>query len=64
MKRDEYFAKNKDKIAEKVISEDSEESYKSPQVLIDQLFRLFFSGNESNEKLKIFLMKLYFHNSF
>lgn len=45
MKRDEYFAKNKDKIVENVISEESEDSYKSPQVLIDQLFRLFFSGN-------------------
>lgn len=45
MKRDEYFAKHKDKIVEKPISEDSAESYKTPQVLIDQLFDLFFSGN-------------------
>lgn len=52
MKRDEYFAKNKDKIAEKVISEDSLESYKTPQVLIDQLFRLFFSGKFNAQIVK------------
>lgn len=52
MKRDEYFAKNKNKIAEKVIDEDSEETYKSPQVLIDQLFRLFFAGKFSEQIVK------------
>lgn len=52
MKRDEYFAKNKDNISEKVIAENSEESYKSPQVLIDQLFRLFFSGKFSAQVVK------------
>lgn len=52
MKRDEYFSKNKDKIAEKTISEESDESYKTPQVLIDQLFGLFFSGKFSAELVK------------
>lgn len=52
MKRDEYFAKNKDKIGENVISEDSGESYKTPQVLIDQLFHLFFSGKFSEQIVK------------
>lgn len=52
IKREEYFAKNKDKIAEKVIAEDSEESYKTPQVLIDQLFRLFFLGKFSDQIVK------------
>lgn len=52
MKRDEYFAKNKHKIEEKEIAEDSNESYTSPQVLIDQLFRLFFSGKFSEQIVK------------
>lgn len=52
MKRDEYFSKNSDKIAEKTISEDSEEAYKSPQILIDQLFRLFFAGKFSEQLVK------------
>lgn len=52
MKRDEYFSKNKDKIAEHTISEDSDESYKTPQVLIDKLFRLFFSGKFSEQVVK------------
>lgn len=53
MKRDEYFMKNKGKIEEeKIISEDSEENYKSPQVLIDQLFRLYFSGKFSDQIVK------------
>lgn len=52
MKRDEYFAKNKDKIAEEVIAENSEETYKTPQVLIDKLFRLFFAGKFSDQIVK------------
>lgn len=52
MKRDEYFHKNQHKIAEKVISEDSDAKYKTPQVLIDQLFRLFFSGHFSEQVVK------------
>lgn len=52
MKRDEYFDKNKHSIVEKSISEDSDESYKTPQVLIDQLFRLFFSGHFSEQVVK------------
>lgn len=52
MKKEEYFAKNKHKIAEKTIEEDSQESYTSPQVLIDQLFRLFFSGKFSEQIVK------------
>lgn len=52
MKRDEYFAKNQHRIAENVIDENSEETYKSPQVLIDQLFRLFFAGKFSEQIVK------------
>lgn len=52
MKRDEYFAKNKNKIAEEVIDEHSEENYKTPQVLIDKLFRLFFAGKFSEQVVK------------
>lgn len=52
MKRDEYFNKNKDKITENPIPDDSEESYKTPQVLIDQLFNLFYSGKFSEQLVK------------
>lgn len=52
MKRDEYFDKNKDKITHKAISDDSEESYKTPQVLIDQLFHLYYAGKFSEQLVK------------
>lgn len=52
MKRDEYFKKNKEKIMEKAISDDSEESYKTPQVMIDQLFHLFYSGKFDEQVVK------------
>lgn len=52
MKRDEYSEKNKEKIEPKVIDENSTESYSTPQVLIDQLFRLFFSGKFSDQIVK------------
>lgn len=52
MKRDEYFKKNKEKILEKAISDDSEESYKTPQVLIDQLFHLFYSNKFDEQVVK------------
>lgn len=50
MKKEDYVAKNK--LHEKTISEDSEESYKTPQVLIDQLWRLFFAGKFSEQIVK------------
>lgn len=52
MKRDEYFKKNKEKIMEKAILDDSEESYKTPQVLIDQLFHLFYSNKFDEQVVK------------
>lgn len=52
MKRDEYFEKNKSKYMENTISDDSEQSYKTPQVLIDQLFHLFYSGKFNEQVVK------------
>lgn len=52
MKRDEYFNKHKDSIVEKAISDDSEKSYKTPQVLIDQLFYLFYTGKFPDQLVK------------
>lgn len=51
IKKIEYFEKNKDKI-NTVIAEDSNESYKSPQVLIDQMFRLYYSGQFTEDIVK------------
>lgn len=50
MKKEDYVSKNK--LHEKTIAEDSEESYKTPQVLIDQLWRLFFAGKFSEQIVK------------
>lgn len=53
MKREEYFEKNKNKIAEQeFIPEDSQKSYTTPQVLIDQLWHLFFAGKFSEQIVK------------
>lgn len=53
MKREEYFERNKDNITgPKIIDENSNESYTSPQVLIDQLFRLFFLGKFTDQIVK------------
>lgn len=42
MKKEEYITELK--MQNRKISEDSEETYKTPQVLIDQLFELHFNG--------------------
>lgn len=52
VKKQEYFEKNRDEIGAKVITEDSNESYKSPQVLIDQMFRLFYAGKFTEDIVK------------
>lgn len=52
MKRDEYFDKNHNKTTETVIAEDSDESYKTPQILIDQLFHLYFAGKFNEQIVK------------
>lgn len=41
-KKEEFIVQNK--VTMKKISEDSEETYKTPQVLIDQLLELYFTG--------------------
>lgn len=41
-KKEEFIAENK--VLNRKIAEDSEESYKTPQVLIDQLLLLYFTG--------------------
>ncbi|XP_055308044.1 probable cytochrome P450 313a4, partial [Sitodiplosis mosellana] len=50
MKKEEYFSNPVKSRVQNVISEDSEDSYKTPQVLIDQLFRLLSLG-KFNEKM-------------
>lgn len=52
IKKDEYFAKAKFNQQEQVISEDSDLAYKTPQVLIDQLFRLFSLGKFDEQTIK------------
>lgn len=46
------MSRSKAQLKEHVISEDSSESYKTPQVLIDQLFRLLYLGKFSEEMSK------------
>lgn len=52
MKKDDYIARKQIECPDKIIPEDSEETYKTPQVLIDQLWRLFFAGKFSEQIVK------------
>lgn len=50
MKKQEFI--NELKMHHRKISEDSEETYKTPQVLIDQLFELHFSGKLDDKVIR------------
>lgn len=49
VKKEEYFSASKN---EQIIAEDSEDTYKAPQTLIDQLFHLFSIGKFSERMIK------------
>jgi len=51
-KKQEYSESHKTTDENDAIAENSEDSYKSPQVLIDQLFRLYFSGHFTEKVVK------------
>lgn len=56
VKKEEYYQANKDKIGRdkvlQTIDESSEETYKTPQVLIDKLLQLFYDGHFEERIIK------------